>query len=38
MSEQNLVMSENKAEGKHIVLLMLEISGGHLLHHRDLAI
>lgn len=38
MSEQNLVMSENKAEGKHTVLLMLKIAGEHLLHHCDLAI
>lgn len=38
MSEQNLVVSEKKAEGEHIVFLMLKISGEHLLHHCDLAI
>lgn len=38
MSEYNLVMSEKKAEGKHIVFLTLKISGEHLLHHCGLAI
>lgn len=39
VSEQyNLVMSEKKAEGKHIVFRMLKISGEHLLYHCDLAI
>lgn len=38
MSEQNLVVSEKKAEGEHIVFLMLKISGEHLLRHCDLLI
>lgn len=38
LSEQNLVVYEKKAEGKHIVFFVLQISGEHLLCHHDLSI
>lgn len=30
-----LIISENKAGGKYIVLPTLQIAGEHLLHHHD---
>lgn len=35
MSEQTLVISENKAGGKYIVYSMLKITGERLLYHHD---
>ena len=35
MSEQILLISENKAGKKYIVYPMLKIAGEHLVHHRD---